>query len=221
MAVFLPILWQFLILWHTLPIIDCCNAGQNSCSLQTFNQIAVVLLSAKLSIKVSFFLCFSFLFLLLLLLLILVLVGFFVCLFVFSPPTIFKHLHITSKKAGSEPGCQFLPKPLKVLADHWHAYFTEAGHFQTRCRRNSCYQLTLVNHCHTWSTQESQDQTQPHTAVLLVVYQVQLLGITHSPVLSPPSTLPICPQLCALLLSNVGRQFGRSIGPTVWDCWVF
>lgn len=35
-------------------IINCCCTGQNSCSLLTSNQIAVVLLSANLSIKVSF-----------------------------------------------------------------------------------------------------------------------------------------------------------------------
>lgn len=59
MAVFLPILGQFLIVWHTSSVIDCCSAGQNSCSLLAYNQVAVVLLPAKLSIQICFcFVCF-------------------------------------------------------------------------------------------------------------------------------------------------------------------
>lgn len=146
-------------------IINCCCAGQNSCSLLTFNQIAVVLLSVKLSIKVSLFPLHP----------------------SPHPSPVFKHLYISSKKTSIEPGCQFLPKMLKVFADNQHAHITEAGFFHTRCRRNSCYQITLVDPCHIWSTQESRDQTQPHPAVLLEVLHDKCSSLGElSPVLPFP-----------------------------------
>lgn len=113
---------------------------------------------------------------------------------------------------------------LAVFADD-HTLSTEAGHFHSRCRRSSCcgwlWLITAISVCSgiSWPNPASY-----HSTAGGLARWVWLLGRAQSPVLpSPQAPHHFCwaTVVWGVLIIRIGFWFGKSVGATVWDYWVF